>query len=333
MVAVVMNSNNKEVGYKLFNLGLNKSIIISADKLISLMKQGYEVCNLKLNNRDRIETVPRSCNIKRYTWLDESGKIISNNIRYVLISKRKGKFSKDICILYNNVTDKLEIFEYNQALGTNLDYASNSFDLTDDIENTLYEKLNMYWENLSKQHDKFKWSLNKNLNLADFAIYDSGTFNLDKCIWVEGMHHSVCDKMVINGLVYGISYKGIRSCRIKELDIDVSFMDTESIVDSEIETLRILGNTWFTGRSLIKNCKIKELVIGDNVEINSELLDNTSIENIIIKGMAPKIKKDCKGLFHKCSNLKYVSLDKNIDTEVYERVCHLVGGDAKILLV
>ena len=54
MVAVIVNSQNKVVGYKLFNLGLNQCVTVTAEKLISLMERGYEVFNLRLNERGRI---------------------------------------------------------------------------------------------------------------------------------------------------------------------------------------------------------------------------------------------------------------------------------------
>lgn len=331
MVAVVVDSNNKVTGYRLFNLGLNKCVIVYKEKLLELMQKGYEISNLKLSSHGKIEVVPKSCQIKRYTWLDEHGDIKEKHIHNVLLSKYKGKYNRRVCLLYNNITNRTEIFEYNLHFGNNIDYVANVIDLQDELENTVYSKLISYWEHISKEYNKFKWKIDKNLNLVDFAIYAEGTFNLNACIWIENMHHSICDEININGLVYGIGYQGIKQCRIGRLNVDVDFMESEAIIDSEIGELTIDGTTWFTGANLIKSCKIGKLVIGESIELNKNILINCDIDQIEFKGI--KIKGIKEGLMENCSGLKYITLNKQVDDNLYELISKLVGGDTKIIMV
>lgn len=332
MVAVVVGEDLKPLGYKLLNVQQSKTVLISIDRMRELLASGYPVVNMRLSERGRIECIPKNCTYRRYTFVDELGIIRKQNIPYVLLSKYNGKFNREICVVYNNISSRIELFEYNEQYGTNMDHVANSINLEDELRNSVYETIKSYWDALSKRYDKFKYELNKNLNLSDLAIYiDNRNFEIKNCLWLEGMHHSKCGSLKIYGMTYGIGYQGIRNCEIDKVMTNVQILESESFYRCKIGELLITGDTWHTGTELIKQCNIRKVEIGQDVELNAALLFESNVDELILHGSRPNIRHNGRKLIENCGDLRYIFLDKNIDPQLYEDVCRLAGYKTKIL--
>lgn len=329
MVSVIVDGRNV-VGYKLLNLGLAQCVNISCSRLEHLMKNGYTVCNLRLNSHDKIESVPKGNILRRYTCIDSQNRIVAYNIPNVLLSKFRGP-DNERCMIYNNVTERLEFYEYNSVEDSYFDYVSNAIDMREELVTSLYDRLAKEWELVSEDYKKIKVHVDNNLNLEELAVYEEGAkLEVDNCIWVQNLHHTCCKELVIHGMTYGIAKNGIRNVRVKKLDVDVQIMEKESIIDSEIDELNLIGNTWYTGVDLIKGCKIHKLVVGDQINITNNLVVDCDINEIEFKGN-PLIKDTCRSLIENCRNLRYITLSKDISDDSYEKISRLVGTKVKIL--
>lgn len=334
-MASIYNSG-KTVGYRLYSMNDERCADVSSAHLLHLLSTGYEVANIKLSERGRIEAVNNACNLRRYTQLGTNGAVLNPRYSKVVIAKFTGTMGVQEFLVFDNTTGRIDIVD-SLSIQNKSDYAANLIDITtDNINSTLTDKFKSRWEGNKARYKKFKHSIDSNLNLTDFAIYpeenERQSFSIDNCICITNMHHCRIKELNITGSTYGIGYRAISNLDVSTLNIDsVKIIESEAIQNSKIDTLKLDSDIWFTGTDIMKNCEIQKLIIGDRVLVNNDMLNNCRIHELHFKGERPLLRKELR-TFIKGTKIDYIFLSDKIRDKEYERISSMVGRDAEILL-
>ena len=105
MVAVIKDSG-KVAGFRLLSTALEKTVDVSYNKLLTLLRNGYKVSNLCLL-KDRIRAFNEHCGLGRYSQLDIRGKLIEPKMSKVALIKGYGN-SKSL-LVYNNENCNIQL--------------------------------------------------------------------------------------------------------------------------------------------------------------------------------------------------------------------------------
>ena len=339
MVAVIYDGKNI-CGYRLYNVVSEKLVDVSKEKLIRLLKAGNTVCNIKLSNSgDRIESSSLNCSIKRYTSFNLDGSLKNKNVNKVLLNRYLGNQGVKSYLIFDSLLNRIDILDElrTKQLDSQYDYIANAVTLdSEDIINSNRDKFDECWKLSKTGYKKFKYSIDEMLGLSEFAIYAEGnedqTFVVDNCMWIKNMHHTKIERLVFGHLVYGIGYRAISNIQVGSLEMnDIKIIESEFLRDSEIETLKIDGETWYSGANTIVNCKIDKIELGQDVIINNNFLVDCQVHELRFKGRTPSLNKHMRDMLAN-TKLDYIILDRDINNTEYEKISSLIGSEPKIIM-
>lgn len=329
MVAVIKDSG-KVAGFRLLSTALEKTVDVSYNKLLTLLRNGYKVSNLCLL-KDRIRAFNEHCGLGRYSQLDIRGRLVEPKMSKVVLIKGYG--SSNSLLVYNNENCNIQYVPI-ESIQDIYNYAANLVSINDDIEVSDYEIRKISLGNSVKNIEKRKVALEEDLSLSELALLTNENnieYEINNCLWVRKLHYSKLDRIRFGRTIHGIDNKAIERCELKELDLsNIGIIESEAIGDCKIGKL-IIGPAWYVGANTINNCEISKLEIADGCYINNNLLNNCFVNEVRLCGNSPMLNNSIRKLFNN-SEIKYLMLSSEIESNRYEKISSMIGSKSQIIL-